>query len=223
MHECSGSYQHSRSTTGTSQFTPTGYSYTPSRRATRFGLFGENEIRDLGIGLGVIILISLTNYWRYLFDAPLLIISALFIYGMAFILHELAHKFSAQMFGYWAEFKINRQGLMLTLFSLISPFKIIAPGAVMISNIANRDHYGKVAAAGPATNIALGLLFMAMKYLSNDPFYVILAVIGMDINSTLALFNLLPFGVFDGAKIIRWNKYVWGASVVAAGLLYFVL
>ena len=154
IHDCEGSYQQSRSTTGTSHFTPTGYSYTPSRRATRFGLFGENELRDLGIGLGVIILISLTHYWRYLFSAPLLIISALLIYGMAFILHELAHKFSAQMFGYWAEFKINRQGLMLTLFSLISPFKIIAPGAVMISNIANRDHYGKVAAAGPATNIA---------------------------------------------------------------------
>lgn len=220
MHECTGSYQHSRSTTGTSQFTPTGYSYTPSRRATRFGLFGENELRDLGIGLGVIILISLTSYWRFIFDAPLLIISALLIYGMAFILHELAHKFSAQMFGYWAEFKINQQGLMLTLFSLISTFKIIAPGAVMISNITNRDHYGKVAVAGPATNIGLGLLFFALRLISNDPFVLTLAVFGMRINSQLALFNLIPFGVFDGAKIIKWNKLVWGASILAAGMIY---
>ncbi len=220
MHNCKGLYQQSRSTTGNSQFTPTGYSYNHTRRATRWGLFGENELRDLSIGLGVIVLISLSNYWRWLFDEPFLIMSAVLIYGLAFILHELAHKFSAQMFGYWAEFKINQQGLMLTLFSLISPFKIIAPGAVMISNITNKDHYGKVAAAGPATNIGLGLLFFAARIISGDPFVLNLAMVGMMINSSLALFNLIPFGMFDGAKIIKWNKYVWAASIAAAGLLY---
>jgi Zn-dependent protease len=220
MHNCEGSYQQSRSTTGTSQFTPTGYSYTSTRRATRYGLFGETELRDLAIGLTVIMLIPLSLYWRYLFTEPVLITSFLLIYALAFILHELAHKFSAQRFGYWAEFKINQQGLMLTLFSLISPLKIIAPGAVMISNIASWNHYGKVAAAGPATNIGLGLLFFALRLTSGDPFVLLLANIGMQINASLALFNLIPFGMFDGAKIIKWNKYVWVACIVAAGLLY---
>lgn len=220
MHNCTGSYQNSRSTTGSSQFTATGYSYSPARRATRFGLFGETELRDLAIGLGVIVLIPLMSYWRWLFDAPLLIMSALLVYSLAFILHELAHKFTAQRFGYWAEFKINRQGLMLTLFSLFSPFKIIAPGAVMIGNITNWDHYGKVAAAGPATNIGLGLLFFAASILTGNQFVYTLAFLGMRINASLALFNLIPFGVFDGAKIIRWNRAVWVASIVSAGLLY---
>jgi Zn-dependent protease len=42
----------------------------------------------------------------------------------------------------------------------------------------------------------------------------------MSINASLALFNLIPLGVFDGAKIMKWNKTVWGAAILAAGLLY---
>lgn len=219
MHNCDGSYQQSRSTTGSSQFTPTGYSYTPTRRATRYGLFGETELRDLAIGLGVIMLIPLSSNWRLLFTNPVLILSFLTIYAMAFIVHELAHKFSAQMLGYWAEFKINQQGLMLTLFSLISPLKIIAPGAVMISNIANRDHYGKVAAAGPASNIGLGLVFFAINLILGNTYGGNLAANGMWINASLALFNLIPLGMFDGAKIIKWSKAVWATCIVAAGIL----
>ena len=220
MHNCDGSYQQSRSTSDTSQFTPTGYSYTPSRRATRYGLFGETELRDLAIGLGAIMLIPLSMYWRFLFTQPVQIISFLTIYAMAFIVHELAHKFSAQMMGYWAEFRINQQGLMLTLFSLISPLKIIAPGAVMIGNIVNWNHYGKVAAAGPASNIGMGLLFFAANILVGDTYWGGLAAVGMQINAQLALFNLIPLGMFDGKKIIKWSKSVWVASIVAAGIIY---
>jgi Zn-dependent protease len=49
-----------------------------------------------------------------------------------------------------------------------------------------------------------------------------LALLGMNINASLALFNLIPFGVFDGAKIIRWNYVVWGVAVLAALLLYII-
>ena len=220
MHNCDGNFQQSRSTTGTSQFTPTGYSYTPRRKATRYGLFGETELRDLAIGLGVIMLIPLSSNWRLLFTQPVLILSFLTIYAMGVVIHELAHKFSAQMLGYWAEFKINQQGLMLTLFSLISPFKIIAPGAVMIGNIVNWDHYGQVAVAGPISNISMGLLFFVISLISGNPFVLTLAYLGMRINASLALFNLIPLGMFDGAKIIKWNKMVYAACVVAAGILY---
>ena len=221
MHNCSGNYHYSRSTTGYTGFTPTGYSYTPPRRARTLGLFGRNEIRDLAIGLGVIILVLFSSSWRYLIQqSPVFLIGAFLIYGLAFILHELAHKFMAQRLGYWAEFRINQQGLMLTLLSLISPFKIIAPGAVMIGNIASWDHYGKVAIAGPATNIGLGIIYFMAALMTGSPMINGLAWAGVYINASLALFNLLPFGVFDGAKIIKWNKYVWGAAVIGAGILY---
>ena len=195
LHNCTGDYQASRSTTGYTGFTPTGYSYTPPRSARTLGLFGRNELRDLGIGLGVIMLILLSGSWRYLFSDPLFMLGALLIYGLAFILHELAHKF---------------------------PLKIIAPGAVMIGNIASWDHYGKVSIAGPATNIGMGIIFFMIALVSGNPMVYSLARIGVNINASLALFNLLPFGIFDGAKIIKWNKYTWGAAVLAAGILYLV-
>jgi Zn-dependent protease len=49
-----------------------------------------------------------------------------------------------------------------------------------------------------------------------------LASLGMNINASLALFNLIPFGVFDGAKIIKWSRTIWGVSVLAAGILYLI-
>mgnify|MGYP001350198041 CR=1 FL=1 len=99
MHNCTGEYQYSRSTTGQTGFTPTGYSYIPTtQQRTGIGI-GPRELRELAIGLGVIILIPLISFWRYLLQEPFLIIGILLIYGSAFILHELAHKFTAQRFG----------------------------------------------------------------------------------------------------------------------------
>jgi Zn-dependent protease len=222
MHNCTGNYQFSRSTTGYTGFTPTGFSYTAPRQARALGLFGKNELRDLAIGLGVIFLILFSSAWRLIQQSPVFLVGALIIYGLAFILHELAHKFMAQRLGYWAEFQINRQGLMLTLISLISPLKIIAPGAVMIGNITNWDHYGRVSVAGPATNIGMGILFFLAGMMTNNSLVYNLAYVGMSINASLALFNLIPIGIFDGAKIIKWNKIVWLAAVLSAGILFLI-
>ena len=220
LHECTGNYQYSRSTTGERRYNTQGFSYKAPRQTRTFGIFGENEIRDLAIGLGLIMLVLLSGYWRALISSPTFLVGALLIFGSAFILHELAHKFMAQRLGYWAEFKINQQGILITLISLISPFKIIAPGAVMIGNIASWDHYGKISIAGPATNIGLGLLFLLIRILTGNGIIASLANVGMNINASLALFNLIPLGIFDGAKIIKWNRYVWGAAALAAGILY---
>lgn len=53
--------------------------------------------------------------------------------GSGFLLHELAHKFTAQRFGYYAEFKTNMNGLLLTIGSALFGFLFAAPGAVHIS------------------------------------------------------------------------------------------
>jgi Zn-dependent protease len=204
MHDCKGNYQYNRSTTGRTSFKPTRFNYTAPRRARTLGLFGRNELRDLAIGLGVIILVLFSSTWGLLLQqSPVFLIGALLIYGLAFIIHELSHKFIAQRLGYWAEFRINQQGLLLTLLSLISPIKIIAPGAVMIGNIANWDHYGKVSIAGPASNIGLGLIYFIIALATGNLMINRLALLGMNINASLALFNSIPFGVFDGAKIIN--------------------
>jgi Zn-dependent protease len=175
-------------------------------------------MRDLAIGLAIIIAIPLFTYvGRY--DTTI-IIGALVAYTLAFLLHEIAHKLMAQRLGYWAEFRVNQQGLLFTFLSFLTPFKIIAPGAVMIQGYMNPNDYGKISIAGPATNIALGIINTMAYLMSQNRFIYIMGYIGMIVNSSLALFNLIPFGNFDGLKILRWNRRIWVIAVIAALLIY---
>ncbi|MFO7773178.1 MAG: DUF951 family protein [Dehalococcoidia bacterium] len=47
-----------------------------------------------------------------------------------------------------------------------------------------------------------------------------LFTLGAYVNTWLALFNLIPFGPLDGAKIFRWNKGIWLAAAAGAGGLF---
>jgi Zn-dependent protease len=44
--------------------------------------------------------------------------------------------------------------------------------------------------------------------------------LGARINIWLALFNLIPFGPLDGAKILKWNKGIWLITIAIAGGLF---
>ena len=91
----------------------------------------------------------------------------------------------------------------------------------MIAGLMNWKEYGKISIAGPATNIAQGLIYLAIFFFS-DGMLNNLAYYGVWINAYLALFNLIPFGMFDGMKIFKWDKRVWAAAVVLAGVLILV-
>jgi Zn-dependent protease len=184
--------------------------------------FSEKEMRHLGISLLIIAALPIMS-WRFLRQSPTLALGAVLIFAAAFLLHELAHKFMAQRLGYWAEFRLNNIGLLITLMSFFSNFKIVAPGAVMIAGLMHGDDYGKISVAGPVTNIAQAILFLALDLFTTNPGVSVLAYVGVLINSSLALFNLLPFGVFDGAKILRWDWRAWLATAATAGLLYFYI
>ena len=196
----------------------------PRRRPSLADLFrfSDLEVRHLAIGLLLIAAIPLTWMSSDLFRRPIIILGVMGIFSAAFLLHELAHKFSAQRLGYWAEFRLNMIGLLITLMSFL-PFtslKIIAPGAVVISGLMFGEDYGKISLAGPLTNIIQALLYLFVGFTSANNLIVFLADAGVTVNSSLALFNLIPFGEFDGAKILRWDWRVWLAAVAASGLLF---
>ena len=50
----------------------------------------------------------------------------------SFLTHEIAHKVIAQKKGMWAEFRLTTWGAVLTFASIFLPFRMIAPGAMMI-------------------------------------------------------------------------------------------
>ncbi|MCZ7397566.1 MAG: hypothetical protein O8C59_03535 [Candidatus Methanoperedens sp.] len=136
--------------------------------------------------------------------------------GLSFLVHEMSHKIVAQRFGSWAEFRMSPFMLFLMLF-LVYEFGILfaAPGAVMIygGQIGKREN-GLISLAGPLSNIFLGLAFFLL--LSETGILYEIGRYGVIINIALALFNLIPFGIFDGRKIWNWNKPVYLTVVVAA-------
>ncbi|MDH7478268.1 MAG: hypothetical protein QHH17_07805 [Candidatus Bathyarchaeota archaeon] len=163
-----------------------------------------------GIGLSSGIFIP---YWR-LEETPMLVTFAL-AFTISFLAHEIAHKIVAQRENLWAEFRLTIFGAVLTLLSIFSIFKIITPGAVMISGFGDKKNMGKISIAGPATNIALAILLLGLALLIQHPILMLLAFI----NASIAIFNLIPFGILDGFKIFLWDKRVWALAFTVSLVL----
>ncbi|MFX1536391.1 MAG: hypothetical protein ACFFDI_19405, partial [Promethearchaeota archaeon] len=98
---------------------------------------------------------------------------------------------------------------MFSLFSVVFPIKIIAPGVVLSSGDYRLDTPGRISMAGPLTNILIGGIFLA--FISFMPFdwAVIVLLYVSKFSFDLALFNMLPFYVLDGTKVLRWDKAIF--------------
>lgn len=139
--------------------------------------------------------------------------------GLGFLLHELGHKIVAQHYKCWAEFRADNQMLALAVIMSFFGFIFAAPGAVMIAGNINARKNGLISAAGPLVNLALALIFLLLILVSPVAGLFGIFYYSFVINSWLGLFNMLPFGNFDGAKIFLWNKIVYGVMVGIAVLL----
>jgi Zn-dependent protease len=185
-------------------------SYTP--KAARVFWFSKTELKHLTIGALLVMGVGLSYFITTASGSTMLSLAILSIaFTLSFLLHELAHKFSAQHFNLWAEFRLTLQGALITLVSIFLPFKLISPGAVMIAGSGTRETVGKTSLAGPVTNILLSTGCILIATVTQDIFWFIAFI-----NAFLAAFNLIPFGIMDGLKVFRWNKIFWAIAFVAA-------
>lgn len=198
--------------------------------------FSAEEIRDLikaWVAISLAIAIAIIGVEQLSVLGLPLLIRAFSIYsltvGLSFLAHEIVgHKFVAQRFHLFAEFRADDLFLLLAVLLSFTGFVFAAPGAVVIGGVTRVDTYGKVAAAGPLVNILLalffGLLFRAGVSLTlplYNTYGIDLVSSAYQINAWLALFNLLPFGILDGAKVMKWNRKVWLVLTAIAALLFF--
>lgn len=152
---------------------------------------------------------------------------ALFTVGIGFILHEMAHKFTAIRYGFWAEFRKDNSMLLVAvaLASLVG-FVFAAPGATVIySNDGrglSREQNGRISAAGPVVNLLLCIPFAALLFLSgglgalNSNILAQVGLAGIQINAMIAAFNMLPISILDGNKVFSWNMGVFFILIAAA-------
>lgn len=170
--------------------------------------FTQIEKRDLLIGTSIFVLVEL-SIAIYDFDTLLeLLILALFIIPLWFF-HELAHKFVAQGNGLTSYFRLDPNMAIFSLFSIILPIKIIAPGVVFSSGEYRLDTSGRISMAGPLTNIFLGGFFLVLSSFMPLNWIIIVFLYASKFSFDLALFNLLPFSVLDGAKVLKWNQTIF--------------
>lgn len=144
--------------------------------------------------------------------------------GVGVILHEVAHRVVARHFGATAHFVANDGMLILSIAIAFAGFLFAAPGAVWHSGWLTKRQSGLVAAAGPVTNMVLALMF-AVLYLALQDSASSLVVRGLQmgfvINALLGVFNMLPLGPIDGAKILNWNVAAFGILfALGAGIAF---
>lgn len=149
-------------------------------------------------------------------------IIAIVVVGTGFLCHELAHKFVAQKYKHFAEFRSFDEMLFLAVIMGFFGFVFAAPGAVMIhARYQNLKQNGIISAAGPLLNLFLALVFLGLSVFVSGTFLKTLTGYGFMINSWLALFNMIPFWMFDGKKIWDWNKFVWILMVIICVIFVF--
>ncbi len=145
--------------------------------------------------------------------------------GLGVVLHELAHRVVARRYGAEAHFVANDSMLIISIVVAFTGFLFAAPGAVWYSGMLTKRQGGLIAAAGPITNMVLALIFAGLLVVAQRTDVSNLVLLGLDmgfrINAILGVFNMLPIGPIDGAKVLNWNAVAFGILLaIAAGITF---
>ena len=220
-------------------------------RAPKLSSISSRELYAL---IAALLVLGLSFSMRYVFTGlnPFEVLEVflltLLVIGTGFLGHELAHKFSAQRYGCWAEFKLWTVGaIMALLFAIISQgnFIFAAPGAVYIASRSSyfgegidRKANGVISLVGPIVNVAAAAIFGIALAASAALGFGDLVIghglhsfhflrTGAQINIWLGAFNMIPFFILDGQKVFTWDRKIWAAvaiplwALVAISVLFF--
>jgi Zn-dependent protease len=115
-------------------------------------------------------------------------------------------------------------GLVLALVTSLLGFTFAAPGATYISgtNITEGEN-GRISIAGPLTNVVIAVLFLPFLLLFSNDLLWLVGFFGVHINVFLAMFNLLPIGPLDGAKVFKWSLPIWVLVFIPLVVAFFFL
>lgn len=139
-----------------------------------------------------------------------------------FVAHEMAHKVTAQRYGFWSEFRFSPSGLLLSLVTSLFGFLFALPGATVVRGMGNTADWGKTSLAGPIVNLVEGTGFALLGAIGvaigTPPIFFGSALLLAFFNGWFATFNLIPFGPLDGAKVWRWHRALWVGCFVTSAI-----
>ncbi len=173
--------------------------------------FGKTEIRDMVISVVVL---------TFAFGGTDGFLISLIPIAILFLAHEFSHKFAAEKFSASAEFKIWPFANIIAIATSLLGFLFLGSGGIFVSKKENRKkssagieakEIGIIALAGPAANILIGIILIAIKSLS--PTFLLYTA---KVSFLLAVVNLVPVGPLDGVKVARWSWIIWGIATALA-------
>ena len=140
-----------------------------------------------------------------------------------FLIHEIAHKVQARKYGCWAEFRASPSGLRFgVILAALIGIVFMAPGAVMVAGNTTREQFGKIALAGPVSNVVLWCIGLAFAVTFGGSEYDILIYFWMLAIGIVGALNMLPFGPLDGKKIRTWSVPVfWIWLIICISMVWF--
>lgn len=219
-----------------------GYNTQSRKRFRNFSSrFSVNEVRDILIAwVGLSFAFAVVLYPLGATGFVIYFIASLIVLGVAFILHELMHKFVAQSYGYEAQFRMFPFFLVLAVvMALLIGLVFALPGATIFEPDPREpytdpkgftERYGRISLAGPLIDIVAGFVFLGFFLLIYTlagtssvsfltAFGYIVTGLGTFISFYLAAFNMLPLGSasfigLDGYKVWRWNKIYWAVFFI---------
>ena len=229
---------------------------TKPRRRIRRKRFSSKELRDLGIASILVCLVAFSMLGSLsgigivaaIGNLPMLISSGfiwiivpmIIIFLVSFMIHELSHKFLAQRYGMWSEFRMTTAGYYLSAVAILMSVPIFGTGIMYASGAKSVEDDAKVNTAGPLSNLIfgsiIGLIALILPLLFGGPIpysqttlWLIMFILqnGVILNGMLGIFNMLPFQPFDGGTVFAWNRRVWIILVAALAMIliygYFIM
>ncbi|MHA1960110.1 MAG: site-2 protease family protein [Candidatus Thorarchaeota archaeon] len=219
------------------------------RRKPKKKRFSRKETRDLAIATILVALVGLSmmgfpyGIWAVFQQLSGYVAVGLWWFPLAtigifiatFMVHEMAHKFTAQHYGMWSEFRMTSTGYYLSFVAILLSFPIFGTGVVYTSRARNEDENARANLAGPFSNLIIALILGTLIFViaglnggtlagvdTSTFFLVTMLRYGLILNSMLGLFNMIPFQPFDGGTVFTWNRRIWAIITVSLlGLLIF--
>ncbi len=161
--------------------------------------------------------------------APLALFLLLFaVTAVSILCHELSQKLVCRKLGLKATFKAWGSGILLNLlFGIVGGF-FPAFGSTYIRQIdwhyKPKDKTGVMFAGGPLVSLVFAFVFWSLSAIVSDELLILSARTGYILNLMMTAFNLLPVQaaggfVWDGKKILNWNRNAWLLLCVATAAL----
>ncbi|MCF2136962.1 MAG: hypothetical protein K9W43_06910 [Candidatus Thorarchaeota archaeon] len=216
----------------------------PRRRRSAPGRkrFSSTEMRHLLISILLVILVSvslmgdppfgfISGFYKmgqyFAFGLGWFPVTLISIFVTSFLVHEFAHKFTAQHYGLWSEFRMTAQGYYLSALAILFSIPIFGTGVMYSSGSRSTREDGLINLAGPLSNAVLAIITTIIAFIIIGTTGALVIPLGymlvyvIQLNAVLGGFNMIPFQPFDGATILHWNKIVWG--VLTAFLIVLLL